>query len=80
LTNHRKDNSKKTQVVINIINQKITVVFRDKKGDLKWDDGTTEVCVAERDISPKRSKKSKSTGNTSQSKMDDTLLVLVSII
>lgn len=35
--------------------------LRDKKGDLKWDDGTTEVCVAERDISPKRSKKSKST-------------------
>lgn len=54
--------------------------LRDKKGDLKWDDGTTEVCVAERDISPKRSKKSKSTGNTSQSKMDDTLLAYESNI
>jgi len=33
--------------------------LRDKKGDLKWDDGVVEVCVAERDVSPKRSKKSK---------------------
>jgi len=33
--------------------------LRDKKGDLKWDDGALDVCVAERDVSPKRIKKSK---------------------
>jgi len=35
------------------------LTFRDKKGDLKWDDGALDVCVAERDVSPKRIKKSK---------------------
>lgn len=33
--------------------------LRDRKGDLKWDEGALDVCVAERDVSPKRLKKSK---------------------
>jgi len=49
--------------------------LRDKKGDLKWDDGALDVCVAERDVSPKRLKKSKKGKSPAapQSTMADTL-------